>query len=653
MDYSNPLIVQSDRTLLLDVHAPRANECRNALIPFAELERSPEHLHTYRLTPLSLWNANAAGFSPDDAVKVLHDFARYDVPQSVEMWIKETAGRFGKLRLVPAPWIIVNAECRMQNAESQGEGSPSATIPLTTPEESEQAQPSPLRSGISATPSTGDTPVTPPSDEGIKIEYLYLVTESIPVFKEIGASLVGRKYLTVCEYVEPQDEFMKQTVVTEDEKSHCFRLNLTDRGTIKQELLRMGWPVKDDVPMIDGEPLEINLREKTLSGRDFVLRQYQKEAAQAIVGDKGPGTGFGTIVLPCGAGKTIVGMTVMDLLKTSTLIVTTNISAVHQWIDELIDKTNLTRDDIAEYTGENKTIKPVTVATYQILTWRPEKDGPYPHFSLFRKRNWGLIIYDEVHTLPAPVFRVAAEIQAIRRVGLTATLVREDGCEGHVFSLVGPKRYDVPWKDLESTGFIATAECIEVRIDLGEEKEIEYAVADLRKKHRIASENPKKPEFVKTLVEKSPNDKILVIGQYLSQLDELSKMLGCPIITGKTPNEERDKIYADFRSGAIRVLVVSKVANFAIDLPDASMAIQVSGTFGSRQEEAQRLGRILRPKERKSRFFTLITRNTVEEEFGSNRQKFLAEQGYQYRLVRCKEADELSEVLDGEQLCLN
>ena len=636
MDYSNPLIVQSDRTLLLDVHAPKANECRNALIPFAELERSPEHHHTYRLTPLSLWNANAAGFSPDDAVKVLHDFARYDVPQSVEMWIKETAGRFGKLRLVPAPWIIMNEKRNTENEKQEGESLPPGSHSVA------HTPPSPK----------GQSPLKSPADEGIKIEYLYLVTESIPVFKEIAASLIGRKYLTVCEYEEPQDDFMKQTVVTEDEKAHCFRLNLTDRGTIKQELLRMGWPVKDDVPMIDGEPLEINLRQKTLSGRDFVLRQYQKEAAQAIVGDKGPGTGFGTIVLPCGAGKTIVGMTVMDLLKTSTLIVTTNISAVHQWIDELVDKTNLTRDDIAEYTGENKTIKPVTVATYQILTWRPEKDGPYPHFSLFRKRNWGLIVYDEVHTLPAPVFRVAAEIQAIRRVGLTATLVREDGCEGHVFSLVGPKRYDVPWKDLESSGFIATAECIEVRIDLGEEKEIEYAVSDLRKKHRIASENPKKPEFVKILVEKSPNDKILVIGQYLSQLDELSKMLGCPIITGKTPNEERDKIYADFRSGAIRVLVVSKVANFAIDLPDASMAIQVSGTFGSRQEEAQRLGRILRPKERKSRFFTLITRNTVEEEFGSNRQKFLAEQGYQYRLIRCKEAGELGELLDGETLCL-
>lgn len=601
MDYSNPLIVQSDRTLLLDVHAPRAEECRNALIPFAELERSPEHLHTYRLTPLSLWNANAAGFSPEDAVQVLHDFARYDVPQAVEVWIKETAGRFGKLRLVPAPWIEI----------------PDAK-----------------------------------NKRLIKEEYLYLVTESIPVFKEIAASLVGRKYLTSCEYEEPQDELMKQTLVNEEEKSHCFRLSLTERGTIKQELLKMGWPIKDDVPLIEGEPLEINLREKTLSGKDFILRQYQKEAAQSIVGNKGPGTGFGTIVLPCGAGKTIVGMTVMDLLKTNTLIVTTNISAVHQWIDELVDKTNLKREDIAEYTGENKTIKPVTVATYQILTWRPEKEGPYPHFSLFRKRNWGLIIYDEVHTLPAPVFRVVAEIQAVRRVGLTATLVREDGCEGNVFSLVGPKRYDVPWKDLETTGFIATAECIEVRVDLSEDKEIEYAVSNLRKKHRIASENPKKVEFVKHLVEKSPHDKILVIGQYLSQLDELSKLLSCPIITGKTPNEERDKIYTDFRTGAIRVLVVSKVANFAIDLPDASMAIQVSGTFGSRQEEAQRLGRILRPKERKSRFFTLITRNTVEEEFGSNRQKFLAEQGYQYKLIRCKNTDEIDSFLEQDMAVL-
>ena len=602
MDYSNPLIVQSDRTLLLDVHAPRAEECRNALIPFAELERSPEHLHTYRLTPLSLWNANAAGFSSEDAVNVLRDFVRYDVPQSVEMWIRETAGRFGKLRLVPAPWVEV---------------------------------PNPGKPG-----------------ESIKEEYLYLVSESPSVFKEIKASPIGKKYLSVCEYDSPQDELMRRTSVNDEEKSHCFRLALTDRGTIKQELLKMAWPVKDDVPLIDGEPLDICLRKKTLSGQDFSLRRYQSEAASAIVGDKGPGTGFGTIVLPCGAGKTVVGMAVMDLLKTSSLIITTNVSAVHQWIDELIDKTSLTKDDIAEYTGENKVIKPVTVATYQILTWRPDKDGPYPHFSLFRKRDWGLVIYDEVHTLPAPIFRVAAEIQSVRRLGLTATLVREDGCEGNVFSLVGPKRYDVPWKDLESKGFIAMARCVEVRIDMDEEKEIEYAVADLRKKHRIASENPRKPGFVRKLVEESPDDKILVIGQYLSQLEELSGMLSCPIITGKTPNDERDKIYSDFRSGKIRVLVVSKVANFAIDLPDASMAIQVSGTFGSRQEEAQRLGRILRPKERMSRFFTLITRNTVEEEFGSNRQKFLAEQGYQYRLVRCKEPGDLDEYFESERVCL-
>ncbi len=657
MDYSNPLIVQSDRTLLLDVHAPKAEECRNALIPFAELERSPEHLHTYRLTPLSLWNAAGAGFTPDNAVSVLKQFARYDVPQSIEVWIHETAGRFGKLRLVPAPWIMVSGKPAKTGENAEGESLPPGAHSGSSASDVARTPPSPrgdsLKTCSASFAPNGSLP-TPktPEENLIKIEYLYLVTESYAVYREIGATAIGKKLLTECEYEEPQDDFMKQTVVSDDEKKFCYRLPLTDRGTVKQELLKLGWPIKDDVPMEDGESLEISLRETTKSGQPFSIRQYQKEAAQAIVGDKGPGTGFGTIVLPCGAGKTIVGMTVMSLLKTSTLVITTNISAVHQWIGELLDKTNLTEDDIAEYTGENKVIKPVTVATYQILTWRPEKDGPYPHFSLFRERNWGLIVYDEVHTLPAPVFRVAAEIQAVRRVGLTATLVREDGMEGNVFCLVGPKRYDVPWKDLEHSGFIATAECIEVRLDLCESKEIEYAVSDQRKKHRIASENPVKFEFVKELVEKSPEDKILVIGQYLSQLEELSRMLKCPLITGKTPNEERDRIYAQFRSGEIRVLVVSKVANFAIDLPDASMAIQVSGTFGSRQEEAQRLGRILRPKERKSRFFTLITRNTVEEEFGSNRQKFLAEQGYQYRLLRCKDLSDLDLYLQNETLCL-
>lgn len=607
MQFDNPLIVQSDRTLLLDVHAPRAEECRNALIPFAELERSPEHLHTYRLTALSLWNASGAGVTPDQAIDVLRDFARYEIPQAVEQWIKDTAGRFGKLRLVQGPETEL-----------------------------------PLAGDVLGSEKNGNNSRKDKEPRKIKEEYLYLVAESPLVYREISASSVGKKLLVPCIYEEPLDVKDEDKVfVSENERKNCFMLHLTDRGTIKQELLRLGWPVKDDVPLCEGEPLKVNLRQTTKSGRPFELRGYQKEAAAALVGNKGPGTGFGTIVLPCGSGKTVVGMAIMDMLKTSTLIITTNISAVHQWIDELLDKTDLTADEIAEYTGEKKTIKPVTIATYQILTWRPEKDGPYPHFSLFRQRNWGLIIYDEVHMLPAPVFRVTAEIQAIRRVGLTATLVREDGCEGNVFSLVGPKRYDVPWKDLESSGWIASAECIELRLDLSTDKELEYAVASLRKKHRIASENPKKLDIVKTIVDCSPDDKILVIGQYLDQLEEISKMLSVPIITGKTPNEERDRIYAGFRTGQIRVLVVSKVANFAIDLPDASMAIQVSGTFGSRQEEAQRLGRILRPKDRKSRFFTLITRNSVEEDFGSNRQKFLAEQGYAYRVVRVSKPEDI------------
>ena len=564
MNYENPLIVQGDRSLLLDVHAPLAEECRNALIPFAELEKSPEHLHTYKLTPLSLWNAASAGFSAQDAVDVLNKFARYDVPQSVVAWINEVSGRFGKIRLVEVP---------------------------KTKDDEEQ--------------------------------YLSLQAQSEAIYKEIGANIAVKKMLGT------------------GAAKNSYLIKLTDRGTIKQLLLEAGWPVKDEVALTDGEPLEINLKTQTSSGAPLVIRDYQTSAAKALVGDKGPGTGFGTIVLPCGSGKTIVGMQIMDMLKTSTLIITTNISAVHQWIDELLDKTNLTADDISEYTGESKDIKPVTVATYQVLTWRPDREGPFPHFSLFHERPWGLIIYDEVHMLPAPVFRVVAELQAVRRVGLTATLVREDGCEGYVFSLVGPKRYDVPWKELERDKWIASAECIEVRVDLPDYKEIDYAVAGAREKHKIASQNPDKLPLVKQIVNKYTQDKILVIGQYLEQLAEIAKELGAPIITGKTPTAERDKIYGDFRKGNIRVLVVSKVANFAIDLPDASLAIQVSGTFGSRQEEAQRLGRILRPKERTSRFFTLITRNTVEEEFSSNRQKFLAEQGYSYRIVRYAQGEDL------------
>ncbi len=587
MDYSNPLIVQGDRTILLDVHAPLAEECRNALIPFAELEKSPEHLHTYRLSPLSLWNAASAGFSAENAIQVLEKYSRFEVPQSVEMWIREISDRFGKLRLLPGPEIQTDAPTK------DGKGK------LTE-------------------------------------QYLYLTAKAAPIYKEIAANHSVKKYLAACSNPDLTAAMAQSPdlVLTEEEKQFCFLIKLTDRGTIKQLLLQAGWPVKDEIMLADGEHLDVSLRQTTADGHPLRIREYQINSAKALIGNKGPGTGFGTIVLPCGAGKTIVGMTIMDMLKTSTLIITTNISAVHQWIAELLDKTTLTKDQIAEYSGENKDIKQVTVATYQVLTWRPDKEGPYPHFSIFHERNWGLIIYDEVHMLPAPIFRVVAELQAVRRVGLTATLVREDGCESYVFSLVGPKRYDVPWKELERDKWIATAECVEVRIDLPQHLEIEYAVATQREKHKISSQNPEKINVTKQIIEKYPDDKILVIGQYLSQLEEIAKLLKCPIITGRTPNAERDKIYSDFKSGAIRVLVVSKVANFAIDLPDASLAIQVSGTFGSRQEEAQRLGRILRPKERTSRFFTLITRNTVEEEFGFNRQKFLAEQGYAYRIIR-------------------
>lgn len=602
MNLENPLIVQGDRTLLLDVHAPLAMECRNDLLPFAELERSPEHLHTYRLTPLSLWNATSAGFTAENAIDVLKKYSRYDVPQSIEVWITETASRFGKLRLIPGPTIKVPVK--------------TADILNVSPEKKQT--------------------------ELVEEQYLYLVANSRPIFLEISANPQAKKILEPCEFDE--SAVPENISVSEEEKKYCFQLKLTDRGTIKQILLKALWPIKDEIQLKNGEPLDFHLLETTKAGKTFKIRNYQNEAANALVGNRGPGTGFGTVVLPCGAGKTIVGMNVMNLLKTSTLIITTNISAVHQWIQELLDKTNLLPEQIAEYTGENKTLAPVTVATYQILTWRPEKDGPYPHFSIFRKRNWGLIIYDEVHMLPAPVFRVVAELQAVRRIGLTATLVREDGCEGYVFSLVGPKRYDVPWKELEKSHWIAKAECIEVRLDLPESEEIEYAVAPARTKHRLASENPVKTEVTKEIISRFPEDKILVIGQYLEQLEILSKELKTPIITGKTPNAERDKIYQDFREGKIHVLVVSKVANFAIDLPDASLAIQVSGTFGSRQEEAQRLGRILRPKERTSRFFTLITRNTVEEEFGSNRQKFLAEQGYSYRIIRYAQKSDLDEL---------
>ncbi|WP_010263835.1 DNA repair helicase XPB [Treponema primitia] len=570
IDSANPLIVQSDRTLLLDVHAPKAEEARAAVMPFAELEKSPEHIHTFRITPLSLWNAASAGFTPADVAAALDAYSRYPVPQSILEGFSDTMARYGKIRLVAAD----------------------GKAPLD--------------------------PLRPLPEE------LLLVADDTAILAEIGAAKPLTKLLHQC----PEG----------------FRLKLTDRGSVKRELIRMGWPVQDMAPLITGEALELSLRSAAASGRPFTLRDYQSEAARSVLGNNGPGSGYGVVVLPCGSGKTMVGMALMSLLKTNTLVLTTNVAAVHQWIDELLDKTDLEADEIAEYTGDSKRVAPVTIATYQIITWRPDKEAEFPHFKLFRERPWGLIIYDEVHLLPAPVFRVTAELQAVRRLGLTATLIREDGAEDAVFSLVGPKRYDVPWKDLESKGWIAEALCTEIRLDMPEKLKIPYAVATPREKYRVASENPYKESIVRQLMDNHPEDHILVIGQYITQLEGLARLLKVPLITGKTPNAEREKVYGAFKRGEFRVIVVSKVANFAIDLPDASMAIQVSGSFGSRQEEAQRLGRILRPKGRNSYFYTLVSRYTVEEDFAANRQKFLAEQGYKYAIQHWTE----NEILAGQ-----
>lgn len=549
MPDGRPLIVQSDLSLLLDAHDPSFEEARAELGVFANLEKSPEHMHSYRITPLSLWNAASAGFDADALAATLARWSRYEVPESVLVSARETIARFGRLSL--------------READAEG-------------------------------------------------KTLRLVCADPRVASELGASRRLRKWL------EPDGA--------------DFLVKLVDRGTVKQELIRLGWPVRDEAPLADGDPFELRLRDETLAGRPFALRAYQTDAASAVLGDRGPGSGYGVAVLPCGAGKTVVAMAAMAGIGRKTLVVTTNVAAVHQWIDELLDKTWIRREDVGEYTGGAKDVRPITIATYQVLVWRPDKESDFPHFELFRREKWGLIVYDEVHLLPAPVFRVVAEIQAVRRLGLTATLVREDGREEDVFALIGPKRYDAPWKDLERRGFIAEAVCREIRVPLPERDQVRYAVAELRQKYRLAAENRAKLEVVRELVENHPEDHILVIGQYLDQLGLLAKLLDAPLITGKTPNPERERIYADFKAGKARVIVVSKVANFAIDLPDASVAIQVSGAFGSRQEEAQRLGRILRPKQRNSHFYSIVSRWTVEEEFAANRQRFLAEQGYRYAI---------------------
>jgi DNA excision repair protein ERCC-3 len=557
MAEGRPLIVQSDLTILLDVHDEGFEEARVAIGAFAALEKSPEHLHTYRMSALSLWNAASAGLAPSDVETALERYSRYDVPRDVEFIVRDTMARFGRLLLRAAP-----------GTESFHEA------------------------------GLGDE--------------LFLACEDRDTERELGSSKRLEKWLRPTE--------------------GGFLIRLTERGTVKRELLRLGWPVKDEAPLVPGDPLAIALLPRRASGGAFDMRPYQTDALDAFLGGMLPGSGYGVVVLPCGAGKTIVGMAAMAAIGRKTLIITTNVAAVHQWMDELADKTDLPPEMMGEYTGSAKVVRPVTVATYQILTWRPDKESDFPHFELFRREKWGLIIYDEVHLLPAPVFRVVAEIQAVRRLGLTATLVREDGREEDVFSLIGPKRYDVPWKDLERKGFIAEAYCREIRIPLPEHEHIRYAVAEPREKHRLSAENTAKYEAVRELVENHPDEPVLVIGQFLDQLGRIAKELAAPLITGRTPNPERERIYRDFRAGRVRVIVVSKVANFAIDLPDASVAIQVSGSFGSRQEEAQRLGRILRPKKRNSFFYSLVSRYTVEEEFAANRRKFLTEQGYRYHI---------------------
>lgn len=592
----NPLIVQSDRTLLLEVDNLKAEACRDRLSIFCDLVKSPEHIHTYRMSPLSLWNARAAGMSVEEMESTLFDYAKYDVPGNVLADLRDYVGRYGRLKLI----------------------------------------------------RDGNTLLLTSDDPILMTEILHNKTVQKFRFKPVDRT--------------------------------TLEVPLLERGRIKQILIKIGFPVEDIAGYVDGDRLEFRLRDFTLKdGALFHVREYQRIAADSFWAGGSARGGSGALVLPCGAGKTIIGMEVMARAQMQTLIIATGITAVRQWRAELLDKTTLTEDQIGEYSGDKKEIRPVTIATYQVLTSRrsakrelaeagmndgevpllpppvrPKKHDPFGaldeddlgvtegflHLGLFNRQNWGLILYDEVHLLPAPVFRVTAEIQAKRRLGLTATLVREDGREDDVFSLIGPKKFDAPWKELEKEGWIAEAVCTEVRIPMSEETRLAYAVAERREKYRIAATNPIKDEVVWALIRKHRNDNVLVIGMYLEQLGKLADVLGAPLITGKTPQREREKLYDDFKTGVIKRLVVSKVANFSIDLPDANVAIQVSGSFGSRQEEAQRLGRILRPKSDGSvaHFYTLVSRDTNDQEFSVHRQLFLTEQGYRYEIIDHDEA---------------
>jgi DNA excision repair protein ERCC-3 len=545
-DPTNPLIVQSDRTLLLEAQNPRAVAARDAIAPFAELEKSPEYIHTYRITPLSLWSAAAAGLHADEMLRRLEQYAKFPIPQSVVAEIGELARRWGRVRLEP-----VGGEIHLVA-----------------------------------------------DDRALLIE--------IARNREVAKLLAG-----------PRGE-------------RSYAVSTANRGLLKQALVQIGWPTEDIAGYMEGEPFEIRLREDT-----FQVRDYQREAAEIFYASGDARGGSGVIVLPPGAGKTIVGIAVMSLIGQSTLILTTNRTSVNQWRRELIAKAHVRDDQVAEYTGGAKDIGPITVATYQMLTYRPEKDGLLPHLKLFNEREWGLIVYDEVHLLPAPIFRATAEIQARRRLGLTATLIREDGREADVFALIGPKKYDTPWRDLERRGWIAEASCTEIRVTLPDDERMQYALAEVREQHRIAAENPRKLPLVRAVLAMHPGAPTLVIGQYLNQLQYIADNLGAPLITGKTSQREREKLFNAFRAGEIDLLILSKVGNFALDLPDAELLIQISGTFGSRQEEAQRLGRVLRPKPNgnQAHFYSLVTRDTSELDFAHHRQLFLAEQGYAYRIL--------------------
>ncbi len=550
---TNPLIVQGDRTVLLEVDNPLYPEARDALAPFAELEKSPEHIHTYRLSPLSLWNAAAAGLKAEAMISVLTRFSKFPLPPNLPVDLRELVSRYGRVRL-----------------ERQG-------------------------------------------------EHLVLITTDRALLEELARQKSLKNYL--------YDRI--------DETS--YRIDDGDRGVLKQALISVGYPAEDIAGYTEGASLAIGLREVARSGLPFRVRDYQKMSVDAFHAGGDVRGGSGVIVLPCGAGKTIVGIAAMAALGKQTLVLTTSTTAVEQWRREILDKTDLDDSLVATYTGDVKEIAPVTVATYQIVTYRPKKDGEFPHFKLFNERDWGLIVYDEVHLLPAPVFRVTADIQARRRLGLTATLVREDGREEDVFSLIGPKKFDVPWRVLEQRGWIAEALCHEVRLAMPHQERMEYAVAEWRDKFRLASENPSKDDLVETLLERfdGPDDRVLIIGQYLRQLRRIAERFDLPLITGQTSNPDREDLYGRFRKGEIRKMVLSKVGNFAIDLPDANVMVQVSGTFGSRQEEAQRLGRILRPKDgaEPAHFYTLVTRDTREMDFAHHRQLFLTEQGYSYEIL--------------------